>query len=247
MSKRRRHRVRNRQPRLYTAERVAWNAIRGTNQRCVSKRRSLDKHFSIFFPKGLDEGELMHTLVTMFSVHVAEGGIFHPTSHARWLEQIHPDVFRLLARHGTFYKPVRLDSPPKTEPEPGKCFHNARKLVFSRDKHTRKRKGQRMLRPLLYVEGVAFGPIAAPMHHAWNTTRIESRKAIDWTFYATSPWVRYLGIPLTAEEYRELRTVSPPRRKNFPIFQKGAFNLKVRVKLLEIISRRKWASKRKPL
>ena len=93
---------------------------------------------------------------------------------------------------------------------------------------------------MVYVEGVAFGPISRmPMLHAWNAFGLRRRTAIDWTFYAGSRWMRYIGIPLTVEENMKLRRLTPLGTSVHLIFHKKYFTPKAKARLIQILEQRK--------
>ena len=83
--------------------------------------------------------------------------------------------------------------------------------------------------PITYVEGITFGPAVHPMLHAWNTIGLTGRTAIDWTLYARTHFMRYLGVPFTIEEHGiamdMLEKVSPEfkaiffSQENFPLLE----------------------------
>jgi hypothetical protein len=92
------------------------------------------------------------------------------------------------------------------------------------------------------VEGVAVGSLVRPMIHAWATPTEASPDfglAIDWTFFSSSQWNKYFGIPFTHDEYRRLtKFAHPDINCSFLLLTKDNFPL-VKSCLIEILSNRK--------
>lgn len=141
------------------------------------------------------------------------------------MKLVHPDAMDVLLKYGKDYSPVYWRTPPP-EPKPRSCFLNAWILSNSNNYS------------YVYVEGIAMGPVVPPMLHAWNTMRLRSTRAVDWTHYPITRWSRYLGIPLTKEEYAKLSRSSPLKGGIQLLFHKDHFTEKVRDTLIEILENR---------
>ena len=96
-----------------------------------------------------------------------------------------------------------------------------------------------------YVEGIAFGPVLKPMLHCWNGKGF-SKVGVDWSFYATTMWNRYFGVPFTPEEYKRLMyKVDPKNPKVMPLFRKDCFEL-IEDELKEVLRRPRTRFPRRP-
>lgn len=201
-------------------ERAAWRALHGGNKASSTRRERARKDFARIFTRGQKTD--IRGYVQDF-VRIAEASEPFPASF-RDLGRIHPRALRLLAEFGSnqsAFSWERSDPYNNTrQPVPKGCFLNA--CIFlngARDTGSGKT-------PLVYVEGIAFGPLIEPMLHAWNANGVTGRIAYDWTLYARARFTRYIGIPFTEDEYwealRRISTVSPDAlmilfsQENFP-------------------------------
>ncbi len=209
-------------------ERHNWKSHCGPEKRNL--RRRLWYRFHKTFGAGHD------TSLRPFAEWWADPKILESGRHLRYLEDVHPRAFNLIATHGIDYKPLLWRKPPEIEPIPGACFSNAwafmrlvRKGLSAKDKD---------IQGPVYVEGFAFGLFVKPMLHAWNAPSLNSQEASDWTFYSTSRWTRYLGIPFTEAE-REVaqRCIHPNSNEVSLLFRKRHFP-KVESYLTELLEKR---------
>jgi hypothetical protein len=118
--------------------------------------------------------------------------------YLKLLNSIHPAALELFLKYGVDYAPYEWTTVPY-DPKPSRCFENA--WVLARIAMGNNRTWSAIPIPILYVEGLAYGSVVRPMLHAWNTQAFDSCTAIDWTHYSVCQWSRYLGIPLTLDEY----------------------------------------------
>lgn len=237
------------------SERENWNYYHGSGNRRARRRAELRKCYE-------SNGAQMSIveLVQRAAQQTRAGIPFDPCGIGRHLNSLHPDTFTFLLRWGTIYKRGRAWlAPPRLEPERGQCRTNAWRRMCAENYLARKKKNLSLaLKRQLYayVEGIAYGPLVYPMGHAWNAWGVHDRKTDDWTFYAINNRVFYLGIPLTHKEYEELSLTLWPyqrgqRRREIPrafnLFGRKTFGkIKVRVKLVEILRRRKREGKKLP-
>jgi len=164
---------------------------------------------------------------------VEKGRKFPPTSPFQYIKDFTPEAMRFIVEHGREFTPIVPRTRPDEEPETGECFRNAWFLAVRKPDE------------VCYVEGLAMGPLAYPMLHAWNTFGPNDHRAIDWTFYATTEWTRYFGIALTVHEYQQL-CQALGESEEFKIFYKRNFGIKTRFHLRRILLARKQAGKRRP-
>lgn len=123
--------------------------------------------------------------------------------HSDYPDAPHPDALKLLIKYGTFYRPFI----PKRkwllgEPVLRRCFQNSQVFMETLNQYLPEKK------QLVYVEGIAAGVMSPPMLHAWNAEGVRGRSAVDWTWYVTSRWHIYLGVPLTSGELKDLLKLS---------------------------------------
>jgi len=227
---------------LYISERRAWNHIQVQNRRGAAKRRSLDRHLARMLPPTHSgQEEVVRGLILECSAHARAGKEFRPDSRLKWLRDLHPDAFHFIARHGQFFRPYIWPEPPEVEPQSAQCYRNAALLCHS--KEMRRTRIGRKKGDLWYAEGIVVGPLTQAMPHAWNTIDRKRRYAFDWTFYAGSKWIRYFGIALSYDEYQGL---CGPKYKYISLFRKEFFGIHMRVRLINILRRRKLAKKKRP-
>ncbi len=162
------------------------------------------------------------------------------------LDDITPDAIRFIARYGIFQRVLRWRS-VSTEPAIRKCYLNARVLMLASNRNRKRRLAtkkeivERRKKPMLYVEGITFGVGHKPMLHAWNSFKKKEGLALDWTFYAFSPWGFYFGIPFDDFEYRKIeRVIDPTGKTRVSIFRKNRFTPAVRQYVLWLMRQRKY-------
>lgn len=226
--------------RAFKSERQAWNFLNGTGRRRAIRRGKLRRAFKAM----KQHKELIPRILALVGSHLAGGDRIHPRSKVRYLADIHPDAMPFLRRFGREYKGIRWLQPPEVDPRPSQCFWNATVAMHNACK-VRKRTQVKKVE-LVYVEGVAHGPWADPMPHAWNAKSIGSKHAWDWTFYTLNHRTFYFGIPFSYQEYQQLCRVVHPKRKVLPLFRKETFSIRLKVEMLDILVRRKRASKKLP-
>ena len=199
-------------------ERKVWRYLYQNGEESERIRRESDRLFRKAFPEGHCSSIRNYLLDLAEQV---EGGdrLCNPFHN---LNDIHPRAWSILLAYGKDYRPYcwRGISPhlDAIQPEAGKCCDNTLKLLaMCKDSN-----GSRNI--ATYVEGVAMGPLVRPMLHAWNGKGF-SREAVDWTFYGSTRWTRYFGIPFTLNEYRRLVTAASPRHQYVRlIFRKDCFD-----------------------
>ncbi len=148
--------------------------------------------------------------------------------------RIHPDALRFLAQYGLDYSPYDWkDAAPQEwelQPESQRCIENS--FLFLQ--RTRLKTGN----TLCMVEGITLSPCVPCMDHMWIARDVTSTTAIDWSIYAVSKWTRYLGFPLTLNEYNECcRLITPDRFAGHLLFENIYFPI-VQKRLEEIAMNR---------
>lgn len=215
-----------RQPDL-VGGRQAWRLLQGDTKAAAYRRRQADRYFARLHPEG-------HAESIRFIAQAGAKNPEHPliTSDKTFLELIHPAAFRLIARYGVDYVPVLMEHAFANPLQPiiGRCFWNATLLSLSWNEH-RREEGT-----MLYVEGIAAGVHVPPMLHAWNALG-ETKEALDWSYYASAPWTRYIGVPFTPEEHEEIREAAGVEAPVLSMFGRTNFQ-KVRPHVQRVLKRR---------
>lgn len=141
------------------------------------------------------------------------------------MEDVHPDAFEILLAYGEDYAPHLWEkAPPNLRPD--RCYANS--LVFA---HVHKE--------LIYVEGIVVGAVIKPMLHAWNAVGLKGRAAMDFTQYSVSRWSRYLGIPFSLDEHKELcRLNGLPNNQSASLFHKQFFTAQTKARMISILEKR---------
>lgn len=245
----RRKRLKAPKTKPFSSERVAWNRLHGNGRRCAITRRRLREQYDLLFPKELENYHVQLFLECM-GTFLGNGGEFTTDTYGEYLVSIDRDALRLVTRWGKSYAPyVWYGQPTMGEPQSCECFRNAYRLMTGHNKIRAKRKLQACRSSeMRYAEGIVMGAATIPMLHGWNVHRTDGEDiAIDWTFYATTRWSKYWGIEFSPEEYAELARVRHPKRK-FPhsFFYRGQFNLRIKIKIMQVLARRKRAGKKVP-
>lgn len=155
----------------------------------------------------------------------------------RFLEDVHPDAFKIIHDHGKEYNASTFRRPPEPRPKDGECCSNSISLMGALNKSYHERDEPHRL---VYVEGIVYGEFADPMLHAWNAFGTVSKVARDWTHYAACQWAKYYGIPFTEEDYRRIhdKMYAPDDRRCVFIFRKEFFP-HVRDEVMRILEERK--------
>ena len=142
------------------------------------------------------------------------------------MKSFHPDALELIVTYGTDYVPFKWSAVPP-EPRHRNCAENAWEVARMSTEFP------------IYVEGIVFGSTALPTLHAWNIACLPCLKAMDWTLYAESHWCRYLGIPFTVVEHKELRSLTPLGKRMGLLFHKEHFTAEAKTRLTKILEQRK--------
>lgn len=241
------------QPKALKTERAMWNRFYGSGHRRARRRRVMRIKAEKMFPRGVS---VKDTLLRDVYHFFGNGHECTDNTRSEYLKNVHPRTWRYLELYGIEYKPCTWPSPPPMgEPLRKQCFLNAMVLTYKhnnvaapkgrrpRTKTHRARGRQR----LHNVQGIAVGPLVWPMLHGWNAWGSGKGIAIDWTFYAVNKWTRYVGIPLTYEETIEISRLKGHKTHLISIFSKDSFTLDVRLKLTQIMLRRKRAGNKVPI
>lgn len=215
----------------FVTARQAWRLFHGPTKAAARRRELNDKAFKHLFPEGHNE-----SLRPIAEDYAAE------PDHEVWngeyfgfVKSIHPRAARLLSEYGTDYSPLPFDKTAyeaPIQPVIGKCFRNARLAMLSLNNGEKEAE-----REVMYAEGLVYGPNSRPMLHGWNVIA-GSDKAWDWTYYATTQWTRYLGIPFSGKEYEWLiEQVCPPGTSVISLFRHERFPA-LEPHLLELLGKR---------
>lgn len=208
---------------FFESELEAWDMIAGPKNRLF--RRKLHRDFRRMFHNKGHEASIRDFVECCSSRK--EQRRLRSHERAQFLLDIHYRAFDLIAEHGLDYRPyIWRSRPPWGEPTPTACFYNAYWLaeVNRYQREQLKQEGKIRERPLMvYVEGIALGVLVMPMLHAWNAWGLEGTIAYDWTFYSGTKWTRYLGIPLTLEEYKKATGLCRVRPKIHLLMKKKHF------------------------
>ena len=184
-------------------EREWWDLIHSGNKREARQREEeLQTHFLVKYE---EVGKETMQSLTRIILQGDDSRLAEPlfrNVHPNFLDGPHPEALELLLELGRFYAPVRFTKLPRVEPRIGECYANAVEYMC-------RHNGLRRV-PMVYVEGLAMGGTCPPMLHAWNARSLGSVQAIDWTFYVTSRWTRYFGIPMTQAERIEIEDLVGP-------------------------------------
>ena len=214
-----------------TSGKQAWRLIQANTKAAAKRRAAYDDMFANLFPEGH-----AHSLRPL-----AQELALNPDNERRtsesfysFLKAIHPEAFSVIAAYGVDYVPQPFEENvyhSTLQPKQGECYRNATLLLhsFNTNEHP-------SIRSMTYVEGLAFGASANPMLHAWNA-RLDEAFGIDWTFYAGTSWIRYLGVPFTYEEHSSLTKVVCPGRIVTSFFHRELF-AKARPYIMEILEQR---------
>ena len=213
-------------------ERKWWNELYESKD-SKRKRRECHQAFRHLFPQGHQES--LRDLVLEFGQQARNGG-FKSDGFFGYLNDVHPDAFDILVEYGQDYTPLAFRKPPVWgEPEVGKCYRNAWELTLGLNMHLDKHPRVKNRARYVYVEGIAMGPVVYPMAHAWVARGYGGMEALDWTLYATTKWVRYLGIPFMENEFIELANLT--NRGN--VFEKRYFKARAKKRLVEMLEARR--------
>lgn len=175
-------------------ERKLWAAFHGKTPKCRSALKGLRECFKQYFPSG-HATALNLTLANLAEAARNEKPFEHPYEYC---DQVHPRAWDVILKHGKNYTPQSWakNKPWEWEyqPLPRYCFKNSIEYILIL-------RQQVPVSRATYVEGLCVGPLVEPMLHAWNGVGF-SGKCYDWSFYATTMFNRYFGVPFTLEEYQ---------------------------------------------
>ncbi len=170
------------------------------------------------------------------------------------LKEISIEALEILYQYGSFYEPIVRTKLPYLEPKRQQCSFNSHVLMLAVNTTNKKKNKKKESRALSYVEGIVISTgitpsnktgTTYPMLHAWNSRWVNSRRALDHTFYASSVWCHYWGIPFTQEEYRHICLLADPtERTSALIFRKRRFNPAVKNYILSILRKRTYIRRR---
>jgi hypothetical protein len=215
----------------YLDEQEAWSDLRLPSAR--DTRKMLNSYFRRMFPEGHKSS--LRPIIAMMTTPEGRSRVLEHEM-GRYLEDVHPDAFELLFRYGEDFVPRTFFRPPKQEPKPKACFENAYTLMRATNMHTSSTGIE-----VRYVEGVIFGAVCDFMLHAWNTTVDSPSRALDWTFYSGTHWLRYYGVSVSESEYKHIIASAFPThlgRNVTTLFTNRDF-VQVRPHLEEVLERRK--------
>jgi hypothetical protein len=208
----------------FESELVAWQNLRLPHQQKV--RRQLCRRARRMFPGGRAYSlrSFVEVLLSPQKRHLLKNSYF------KFVRDIHPHALELLLEYGHDYKPSiwRTRPPDDLQPKPGRCFRNTYLLMCAQNLRQERlwEAGSTISRPpSVYVEGLVVGAIVPPMLHAWNARGLNGVRAVDWSHYAACHWSRYLGIPFTAEEQKQLSMAAGLYPKFLPFFHKKHFSI----------------------
>ena len=214
---------------LRGVERTIYNAYFGLAPECKEARKAV----RVFFKALNEDGH--KTSIRSLVEDLAETGraakeFIEPFT---CLNDVHPKAWDVILTYGRDYEPLSLWKRgmhrDQRQPKSKSCFLNAYEQM----------KGVHLVQPsskVTYVEGFAVGPAVSPMLHAWNGAGF-SRRALDWSFYATTHWTRYFGIPFTLAEYEQIcERVNPQKPMIQMLFRKDKFE-KTEEFILEVLQK----------
>lgn len=213
----------------YTNERAMWNEFFGLNAGACDLRRETRRQFKELNPEGHDTS--IRCLVENFLERSQNNEVFNGSFE--YTNNVHPRAWNVILDHGKDYRPISFRGTSvhsdEKQPEPANCFFNAFEMMYALNCHVEGLEAT-------YVEGFAAGPVVPPMLHAWNGVGF-SKNALDWTFYTSTMWTRYFGIPFTCEEYEFMREAANPGKPQIGmLFREDCFE-SVESAMLEVLKR----------
>lgn len=175
-------------------ERGVWESLYGSDPVCKQALSETRDAFKAYFEQGHDTD--IKGLFEELAPDAQSGKRFK--SPFMYLDNVHPKAWSIILEHGKHYRPLSLsrEKPQEWENQPlsGSCFLNAMEMVYMARELNKKSRA-------VYVEGFSMGSVVYPMLHAWTGSGFAG-KCYDWTFYATTMFTRYFGVPFTYEEYK---------------------------------------------
>lgn len=201
---------------LRAVEKSIHEAYFGSDPKCLLARRSARE----FFRRICEEG--YNISIRLLIGDLAEKGKLGQSFDApfTFLDHVHPRAWDVILKYGRDYTPVSLwkrgIQHDEHQPKSRSCFLNTyEQMKFAHETQSTSK--------ITYVEGFALGPSVDPMLHAWNGVGF-SKRALDWTFYATAHWNCYFGVPFTLAEYNKIiASVNPDRPMIKMLFRKDKF------------------------
>ena len=213
-------------------QREWWNILSTTTPESARWKGSLDHdHFATKDTIQLNHG--IRNVVGWWGQESQDKPI--PKGPYDALNVMHPRALLMLAKYGVEFWPFPWKELPFQEPKRHVCHFNSALYQYG---HNRVMKESGRASWLSYVEGVAMGGYSMPVLHAWNALGTNTAMAIDWTWYATTGWMFYLGIPLTQSQFERLRDLAYPSGSFHLILKKEVFPA-IEEPLLKILKKRK--------
>ncbi len=210
-------------------ERGVWESLYGSDSACKQGLLETQKAFKSLFEQSHDTD--IKGIFEDLALDAQSGRQFeYPFMY---MKDVHPKAWSIILGHGKHYRPVSLakDNPQEWERQPlsGSCFLNSIEMVYMARELNKESRA-------VYVEGFSIGPVVYPMLHAWVGSGFAG-KCFDWTFYATTMFTRYFGVPFTYEEYKFMTANTYGRDFScMMLFRKDNFEL-VEGKMLEVLQK----------
>ncbi len=216
---------------FFRSTREGWRHFHSDTKAAKQRCRYADEDFAAMFPGGHDYS-LRDMALASYDPEFLKKLDERRPGHS--LRDIHPEALQLLVAYGTDYSPYLFGVEAyneKLQPVMGACFQNAHFLMCDRN---RVRESERHF---MYVEGIAYGVMVQPILHAWNTTKSSPDKAVDWTLYPSTKWLRHYGIAFTAEEFKHIHRVSNASEGRVSLLHQDRFEF-IEKGLREVLSER---------
>ncbi len=203
---------------LFESEQEAWEVAWGTDG--ASFRSLCERRFREMFEHG--HRTSLRAFVSSCTELEHDADLMQ-SEKAQYLRDVHPDAFVFLAAHGIDYRPYAWKKWPDfglEGPENAECFKNSWRLMYTfhsafQDPDIRATPGVMRRAPALYVEGICMGAVTSPMLHAWNALGHSKPIAFDWTHAAAARWDRYLGFPVSHDEYETAMNIASPGQARY--------------------------------
>jgi hypothetical protein len=210
-------------------ERGVWESLYGSDPSCKETLSATREAYTELFSKW-HRNDIKGLWDELAQTAAAGEKFKYPFEY---LDDVHPRAWDVISTYGKHYIPMswKRQKPQewRRQPRSRYCALNSIETIhFARAQEPRSRA--------VYVEGFVMGPLVNPMLHAWNGIGFTG-KCVDWSFYASSPFTRYFGIPFTFEEYKFM--TQKPESNNFTVFvlfRKDNFK-RVEEKMLEVLKK----------
>lgn len=174
------------------------------------------ERYEVAYSRRPDEEELRRLILAQ-AANAAQGKPVVPG-----VAGIHPRALALVGRCG-IVQPTRTVAKepgarlPEEQPFPNQCYRNALEIMLRHNWDGKQ---------FCYVEGVAFEcGYRELFSHGWNSLgTAEEDPCIDYTMYARSPFMLYVGIPFSSDEHAALsRLLGEKHRRTVPLFRDDRF------------------------